>query len=509
VDTSPRAHSISIDQSPGDVTDPVHSKATVGITKAQQQDEEPLVWVDEKVAEESPKPAAVGAAVHTDPGTDEAPPTASPEMEPPGAKSTEVQLDDLQSPRQQGKTTKACPLQRTRSRDALEKEAQIKATDESFAKVQKTPSGKEGFADGFKLGATDTAQSQPPSEEMAKRMAFMEKHDCADTDKKLEDAMYAVHRDDPPSEHEVIEQLEKEQQERSFCDAIKCCACFVECKHWERCGFRGCMTHCQSGDIFLFNNNLACNTCIISTFQRSEFDHVGMVVRKPGGGPNDVFLLEALSNGVLLDRLYSVMHWVDDPNNTKQTTDPGVMFWRPMRHPGPASRKYPWGTIDPKIEEKIWILANEMKGRAYEKNLTDFVIAGVNQDCSMWQYCFGQRCCSCCQDKYDRDTNNKAVDTVYCSELTAFCYLEAGFMAKRFNARMFLPKDFSSDPHATAKHHLNHGYELEREKLIVRSLPEGYKYDPSKKWASAYKAEDSEAAERTRTHQAVENLDSV
>ena len=42
------------------------------------------------------------------------------------------------------------------------------------------------------------------------------------------------------------------------------------------------LKYAQSGDIVLFDNKCNLGTCIISCFTRSDFDHVGMVFRKPG-----------------------------------------------------------------------------------------------------------------------------------------------------------------------------------------------------------------------------------
>ena len=52
------------------------------------------------------------------------------------------------------------------------------------------------------------------------------------------------------------------------------------------------MKQAQSGDILLFDNPARCNVCLINCFTRSDWDHVAMVVKKPGGTLAETYLLE-------------------------------------------------------------------------------------------------------------------------------------------------------------------------------------------------------------------------
>jgi len=84
----------------------------------------------------------------------------------------------------------------------------------------------------------------------------------------------------------------------------------------------------------------------------------------------------------------------------------------------------------------------------------------------------------------------------------AECYLESGIIKKDFTAGNYLPKDFSSDPHAQlqdvwAQDGDKNKYELLPEFKIVRKLSPGYKYDPDK----TEEEEEAEAAQRVASGQ--------
>ena len=86
------------------------------------------------------------------------------------------------------------------------------------------------------------------------------------------------------------------------------------------------------------------------------------------GSLAETYLLEAIAPEVVCDKLYSVLHWTDDPDNVGHETDPGITFWRPMTHPGPKSKEYPNGKIAPELEQQLWRIAEEFTGRSYERN---------------------------------------------------------------------------------------------------------------------------------------------
>jgi len=91
------------------------------------------------------------------------------------------------------------------------------------------------------------------------------------------------------------------------------------------------LKYAQSGDLLLFNNSCNLGTCIISCFTRSDWDHVGMVIRKPGGKPSDVYIVEAMNPKVEIAYLSEIVDLI------YRTDGEGVMYWRPWRHPNRCS----------------------------------------------------------------------------------------------------------------------------------------------------------------------------
>ena len=80
---------------------------------------------------------------------------------------------------------------------------------------------------------------------------------------------------------------QQESHDRSNASTmVRCCAVSNCCRHFERISFVDVVKRSQSGDLILFDNPTRCNVCLINCFTRSDWDHVAMVVKKPGGGPN-------------------------------------------------------------------------------------------------------------------------------------------------------------------------------------------------------------------------------
>jgi hypothetical protein len=113
------------------------------------------------------------------------------------------------------------------------------------------------------------------------------------------------------SKKEQSSDYEYERMGDSACvDFFACCAAPNDCRNFKTAGFMDVLYYAQSGDIILFDNKCNLGTCLISCFTRSDWDHVGIVIRKPGGKRSDVYILEALAPTVCMDPLAKVMEWV-------------------------------------------------------------------------------------------------------------------------------------------------------------------------------------------------------
>jgi hypothetical protein len=302
------------------------------------------------------------------------------------------------------------------------------------------------------------------------------------------------------SDEELSKTKEAELNNRNPEQTCRCCAASNCCIHFERMSFLDVIRKSQSGDIILFDNPVQCNTCFISCMTRSDWDHVGIVVKKPGGSLSETYLLEALAPKVLRDKLYSVLHWVDDPNDTGKATHPGITFWRPLAHPGEKTVDHPYGVIDPAMEKKIWDLANANMNKNYERNPVEMIEGAIAMDNQCWSYFCGNKCCDCAEKKYDKTEGGEkdtSLDSVFCSELVAHCYMSIGILRKEIKAHMYLPKDFSSDPHNRVQDYIKEGYELKKEVMLIRNddLSAFYEYIPG----STYKDEDAMARKREVT----------
>ena len=213
-----------------------------------------------------------------------------------------------------------------------------------------------------------------------------------------------------------------------------------------------------------------------------------MVVKKPGGTLVETYLLEAISPEVVCDKFYSVLHWTDDPDDVGEATHPGITFWRPLTHPGPKTEQYPHGKIAPEMEQKLWDIAQEFTGKSYERNPLEMVYAGAAMDTAFW----GETCCACCIGKKGEDDDDADLESVFCSELCAHAYIETGVIKGDEKAYMYLPKDFSSDPHNKLQDVMTEEHQLLNEVMCIRNLSKYYKYDPD----GTYESEDKAALQR-------------
>jgi len=209
-----------------------------------------------------------------------------------------------------------------------------------------------------------------------------------------------------------------------------------------RIGLSQLLSFVQPGDLLLYCNELRLGTALISGFTRSDFDHVSIIVRAPGGGIEDTYSIEALHPQVRCDPLVgstSALNIIDH----KQ----GVLFWRPLVHPGPKTQTHPHGKISAATEAKLWALANRQFGKAYQKDTQVFVDDIIQQDAAFWKSIFGEQCCGKAR-RYSEQDERTASKDVFCSELCAMLLMQSGIVRKEWPSESFLPKDLSSDSHS-------------------------------------------------------------
>jgi hypothetical protein len=384
--------------------------------------------------------------------------------------------------------------------DSFERRYPMAADLEEAAPLSASVPGGKGSGSGKEDYGATAGSKQPAGEEKLRRV---------DTRTKRRDAGRGVTIEGFGSNEDMDHMLLNDksshteapnaEEEPAFLEKFRCGCCSLSncCRHFPKAGFLQIMKFAQSGDVILFDNPCNLGTCIISCFTRSDWDHVGIVIRKPGGMPHEVYLLEALSPKVLRDELATVLHWVT------QDEGEGVMYWRPLKHPGKIDAQHPNGTIDPALEQKLWDLSNEFNGKPYG-GFDDMVESTVTQDNRCWDSIFGKCCCEV--ERYNKETAEEKAKSVFCSQLAAECYIKSGLIdvederGDQLFAYQYLPKDFSSDVHNRLQDNWardkqgNNKYDLLPEFKIVRKLRPGYKYDPDK----TEEEEDAEAEEREK-----------
>jgi len=363
----------------------------------------------------------------------------------------------------------------TESKDDYDAKYPMAATTTAATGEEKTVTfAEDAKEDEYEADLTDVKESYRFNQFKtveSKKSALFSDHDKVDAFLHDEEAMAAA----GGTYSNIHDEYQDKQDSRGLGYYCRCCALSNCCRLFPEAGFMQVMKYAQSGDLVLFDNKCNLGTCIISCFTRSDWDHVAMVFRKPGGKPHEVYLVEALNPKVEIAYLKDIMECVTNYDGE------GVMYWRPLKHPGPVSPEYPNGKIDPELEAALFNAAVSFKDRHYQSVFEDMVNATVAQDEVFWTSIFGDCCCeSFGLKKYDEEEDAKNSEELFCSELVARCYTMTGLLddTLRKPSQNYLPKDFSSDPHATIVDALKSPYELKPEFRIVRKLQTGYEYDP-------------------------------
>jgi hypothetical protein len=272
----------------------------------------------------------------------------------------------------------------------------------------------------------------------------------------------------------------KKEHESGIGFYCRCCALSNCCRSFPAVGFMQMLKYAQSGDLVLFDNKCNLGTCIISCFTRSDFDHVGMIFRKPGGRPHEVYIVEALNPRVEINYLSEILDMVTNWDGE------GVMYWRPLEHPDRKDlTNYPNGKICPELEKAFFKAAVAFKDKPYQEVPSDMVWSTIEQDAECWNSIFGDCCCG--KQEFDEEVDKKNSEDVFCSELVARLYTECGIVntdakvGPAFQSDKYLPKDFSADPHAKVQETIkkSEGFNLGPEFKIVRKLKATYQFDAS------------------------------
>jgi len=91
----------------------------------------------------------------------------------------------------------------------------------------------------------------------------------------------------------------------------------------------------------------------------------------------------------------------------------------------------------------------DMHKKPYEEKGLNIINAALVQDDDCWSTVFGTCCCERSQisDKRSEYDKLKTEESLFCSELAALQFLRAGWRKGADMSDMYLPKDFSDDPH--------------------------------------------------------------
>eukprot|EP00658_Telonema_sp_P-2_P060981 TRINITY_DN49753_c0_g1_i2.p1 TRINITY_DN49753_c0_g1~~TRINITY_DN49753_c0_g1_i2.p1 ORF type:complete len:355 (+),score=72.63 TRINITY_DN49753_c0_g1_i2:37-1101(+) len=258
--------------------------------------------------------------------------------------------------------------------------------------------------------------------------------------------------------------------DQSCCFKYVCCGRDLPSTSMERF-----LEEADTGDILLFNQK-TCTACW-KFFSRSEWNHVAIVINTP---KNIKFLVEAVQPQVIAWKLEEAMEsWLT----------PGV-----CRHV--AWRKLKGVKRDKKLTNACFKFTLALQYRDFETEWAELVTAFLKQDT--------QRCCrpkKRAKDKHVVDNPNvhrtsysssnmdaglgesageatphdsidmlagiepggeleKTTQSLFCSELVAFYYQQAGWMNKDQLPCRFLPKDFADYRNANVQYNLNPGIDL-------------------------------------------------
>lgn len=186
----------------------------------------------------------------------------------------------------------------------------------------------------------------------------------------------------------------------------------------------------ETGDVFLFNRNGS--NCWQQCVTGSVWVHVGIVIELPGSGKK--YLCEAMKPKVLLTPLRrAVETWIDDESLLS-------MAYRKLQN------------VDRSREAQTRIAkvaTTKYQNRPYETDSGSIAGAVLHQGT-----------CSCCAKKLTDDEKEDELQALFCSELVAALYIDAGWLNDSLEASRYLPKDFGIGGNELVTERLTNGATL-------------------------------------------------
>jgi len=231
-----------------------------------------------------------------------------------------------------------------------------------------------------------------------------------------------------------------------------CCTCCTCCnKDYGKITLKEVLERAKSGDLILIDQNRCLDTWKFCT--RSNFNHVGMVLVEPGskwGRSYRKCIVEALSPFVRSFPLREALTMMLDSNTTNR------VFYRPLLGPKDS--------IDPG-RRKLERLLQELPGRQFNSNICGVITSCCLQD-SHWCMPTEPLATSTVTPlkdsgaKYGSSSDSKdefadLPERLFCSELVAMAWQQAGWLSNVKPSYRYLPKDFSDSSNACARHFLS------------------------------------------------------
>jgi len=197
----------------------------------------------------------------------------------------------------------------------------------------------------------------------------------------------------------------------------------------------------DTGDIVLFNNPMAI-TYITKCCTRSQWDHVGMVLRY-SDNPAELILIESAGCGVFICYAEQrIKQCIEHP-------DPTTIGWRQLT--GSGDRKA--------FKKGVHAYAESLIDTPYEQCFSDFVKAIFQQDDLEWPTKLAGLI------GITAPAKGEDLNSLFCSELVAAIYKHASVVGQERDSNAYLPKDFSHASNARMK--TQRPWDLTTERRVV------------------------------------------
>lgn len=191
----------------------------------------------------------------------------------------------------------------------------------------------------------------------------------------------------------------------------------------------------ETGDLFLFDRNGA--NCFQQCVTGSVWVHVGIVIELPGRRSTTKYLCEAMMPKVVLTPLVKAVEtWMDDESLLH-------MAFRKLQN------------VDRSKDALIRVAklaTTKYQNKPYETNMaSSFSGAILHQS---------RRCSYCCHKELTDEDKEDELQALFCSELVAAIYIDAGWLNDTLAASRYLPKDFGIGGNENLTERLTNGATL-------------------------------------------------